>query len=112
MANPSDPAEGSNPDLRRSAHEDLGVEVERDLSGSGHLARGDKSRMSSLRFRAKGVARTERDPVFERPLEQPTPDPAPADRAQQTEESAPAARSQEADTGGNLLKRVGRLLGL
>ncbi|WP_420127649.1 hypothetical protein [Longimicrobium sp.] len=35
-------------------HQDLGVTVQRDLTGSGRLARGGESRFSSLRLRSVG----------------------------------------------------------
>jgi hypothetical protein len=37
-----------------TAHEDFGVRVERDLSGSGRLARGDSTHYSKLNFRSIG----------------------------------------------------------
>jgi hypothetical protein len=35
-------------------HQDLGVTVQRDLTGSGRLARGGETRFSSLRLRSVG----------------------------------------------------------
>ena len=37
-------------------HQDLGVAVQRDLTGSGRLARGGETRFSSLRLRSVGRA--------------------------------------------------------
>jgi hypothetical protein len=37
-------------------HQDLGVTVQRDLTGSGRLARGGETRFSSLRLRSVGRA--------------------------------------------------------
>jgi hypothetical protein len=51
-------------DLRYSKEERQNVRVERQLDGSGHLARGDKTRMSVLNFSARAQPRTERDPDF------------------------------------------------
>lgn len=51
-------------DLRYTAHEDRNVRVDRQLDGSGHLARGDVTRMSVLNFSSRHQARTERDPEF------------------------------------------------
>ncbi len=64
------PPEELNPDgspkkdLRYTAHEDRNVRVERQLDGSGHLARGDATKMSVLNFSSRHQARTERDPDF------------------------------------------------
>lgn len=52
------------PDLRYTDHERGTVRVDRQLDGSGHLARGDRTRMSVLNFSARAQARTERDPDF------------------------------------------------
>lgn len=47
------------PDIRRSSHFDLGVRVERDLTGSSEfLARGSKSHYSKIRFSSVGTPRT------------------------------------------------------
>lgn len=69
-------------DLRFTEHERNQVRVERDLSGGGHLARGDRTKMSRLNFsaRARPADPGERDRAFtERPAE-PAP-PAPPEAA-------------------------------
>ena len=43
------PVPAKEPDLRVSSHQDLGVNVSRDLDAGGWLARGDRSNMSKLR---------------------------------------------------------------
>ena len=57
-----DPAK---PDLRYSAVERQGIRIDRSLDASGHLARGDKTKMSVVNFSSRHQARTERDPDFE-----------------------------------------------
>jgi hypothetical protein len=53
----SAPDGGAGPrDLRTGTHQDLGVTVQRDLTGSGRLARGGETRFSSLRLRSVGRA--------------------------------------------------------
>lgn len=53
----SAPDGGAGPrDLRTGTHRDLGVTVQRDLTGSGRLARGGETRFSSLRLRSVGRA--------------------------------------------------------
>jgi len=47
--------EGRKHDVRFGTHEDVGVEVTRDLSGSGGLARGDDAHRSILRFHSVGA---------------------------------------------------------
>lgn len=80
------PEDGVRKDLRFSKHEDLGVEVKRDLSGSGWLARGDNTRMSKLSFRMGPPPQTSRpDPDVETPRASraatppspPAPEPSP-----------------------------------
>ena len=62
----ADEAEGSDkPDLRYSAIERPGLRIDRSLDASGHLARGDKTKMSVVNFSSRHQARTERDPDFE-----------------------------------------------
>ncbi len=92
------------PDLRHTEHEQRDVRVTRDLSGGGHLARGDRTRMSRLNFsaRARPADPGERDRTFaERDaasVEVPPPPPE------------PAAPDPAADP--SLMQRVGRLFGL
>lgn len=66
-------------DLRFTEHQRNQVRVERDLSGGGHLARGDRTKMSRLNFsaRARPADPGERDAAF---TARPT-DAAPADPA-------------------------------
>jgi hypothetical protein len=57
----------ATPDLRYTEQaERHGVRVERDVSGGGHLARGDRTNMSRLSFsaRARPADPGERDPAF------------------------------------------------
>ena len=92
--------EGGARDLRTGAHADLGVSVERDLTGSGRLARGGSTRFSSLRFRSVGL-------------------PAPAEEAETAEDRArpapaPPAAPAVAEPGPRppLARRLLRWLGL
>lgn len=93
------PVEDTNPDgspkkdLRYTAHEDRNVRVERQLDGSGHLARGDVTKMSVLNFSSRHQSRTERDPDFTfRPAPEPKPAPPPVAAATPpAAEPAPAA---------------------
>ncbi len=64
---PVDPAE---PDLRRSAYQKDNIRVERNLNsnlgGDGHIARGNMTRFQSLNFSVRGRPADpgERDPTF------------------------------------------------
>ncbi len=101
------------PDLRFSEHEGRQVKVSRDLSGGGHLARGDHTRMSRLNFsaRARPADPGERD-VSAFGGRAPAPE---SDAAEPAEPAEPTAAAQAppgpADDPG-LLARVTRLLGL
>lgn len=52
----SAPAGAAGRGVGRGTHQDLGVTVQRDLTGSGRLARGGETRFSSLRLRSVGHA--------------------------------------------------------
>ena len=108
------PEDGVRKDLRFSKHEDLGVEVTRDLSGSGWLARGDNTRMSKLSFRMGAVPRTDKDPELAAlsdppPREKPKPAPAPEPVAQPIE--AQPAASAEPEQPGPIGKFLGKIFG-
>lgn len=99
-------------DLRYSAHEGSNVRVNRELDGSGRLARGDHTKMSVLNFSSRHAARTERDPDFEfrpapaKPVEAAAPpvvEPAPP---------APAAAASTETGDESLVDRFKRILGL
>jgi hypothetical protein len=48
----------AKPDLRHTQHEDFGVHVQRDMSGSSmFLARGSKTHYSKIQFRSQGIPR-------------------------------------------------------
>lgn len=103
----TDEADGTPPDLRFTKHAHRDVEVERDLSGQGHLARGDHTRMSRLNFSARGRPADpgERDPEFvkrEAASRQPARAAEPA--------SGPAPEITEKAPPG-LLARLSRLFG-
>lgn len=89
MADGEDKPAETNPDgspkkdLRYTSHEDRNVRVDRQLDGSGHLARGDVTKMSVLNFSSRHQVRTERDPDF-------TFRPAPAKPAPPPESSVAA----------------------
>lgn len=96
-AKPADPVERNEDgspkrDLRYSAQQDRNVRVDRKLDGSGHLARGDRTRMSVLNFSSRHQARTERDPEFAfRPPPAPAPAPVQAEAPAAPPPPAPAA---------------------
>ncbi|MEO8453481.1 MAG: hypothetical protein ABI647_27100 [Gemmatimonadota bacterium] len=104
----TDPSgEGKPKDLRYSSLEDRNIRIDRNLDGSGHLTRGDKTKMSSLNFSSKHPARTERDPDFEFR-------PAPAKPVKPPEAAAPpvppvAAPPVEAPS---LATRIKKLFGM
>ena len=60
------------PDVRVSAHDDMGVRVSRDLNASGPVARGYNSNMSKLNFSSRGKPRDEvvenEDPAPAKPV--------------------------------------------
>jgi hypothetical protein len=113
------PEPAKEPDLRVSSHQDLGVNVSRDLDAGGWLARGDRSNMSKLRFSVQAKPRDEPDPELQA-LREPT---APRDRAREAvapsdpspEPGAPAApeatAAPPADAKPGLRERLGRLFG-
>ncbi len=82
------PEDGVRRDLRVSKHEDLGVEVRRDLTSQGWLARGSNTRMSKLSFRMGAVPRDYKDPELEALSE---PKAVTHDRARDVVASEPAA---------------------
>lgn len=95
------------PDLRHTEHEHRDVRVSRDLSGGGHLARGDRTNMSRLNFSARARPRDEgdRDRVF---VERDT-----ASAAESAPEpAAPPAPPPAAEDAATLMQRVGKLFGL
>ena len=99
-------------DLRYSAHEGSNVRVNRELDGSGRLARGDHTKMSVLNFSSRHAARTERDPDFEF---RPAPAKPAEAAAPPVVEAAPPAPATEApaNTGDeSLVDRFKRILGL
>ncbi len=101
---PDDPP----PDLRFTEHARRDVKVERDLSAPGHLARGDHTNMSRLKFtaRARPANPGERDPEFvareaaSEGSEPPVTPAAPEPELPPVAEAAPG-----------LLARLGRLFG-
>ena len=101
----SDEGPEEKPDLRHTEHEQRDVRVTRDLSGGGHLARGDRTNMSRLNFSARARPRDdgERDRVF---VERDTASAEPAAAA------PPAPPAPAGEDGATLMQRVGRLFGL
>jgi hypothetical protein len=111
---PDDPileAEEKKKDLRYSAHEGSNVRVNRELDGSGRLARGDHTKMSVLNFSSRHAARTERDPDFEF---RPAPaKPVEAAAPPVVEPALPAAEDESANQQDEtLVSRFKRILGL
>ncbi len=106
-------ADGEKRDLRYSSQEHDNVRIERQLDGSGHLTRGDKTKMSVLNFSSRHQARTERDPDFEfrpPPPKKPAAE-APAPPAPPVAPAAAAPEPKPADDP-SLLDRFKRLFGL
>ncbi len=54
--------EPKKPDLRFTRREDQGVSIERDMSGSGHLARGSRTNMSRIKMSVQAKPRDYLDP--------------------------------------------------
>jgi hypothetical protein len=106
------------PDLRYTKQERGNVRVERQMDGSGHLARGDKTRMSVLNFSSRHQSRTERDPEFEfRPAPRaeaasPPPEAPASPAAEAAAPSAPDPGMRESDAPASLLGRMKKLFGL
>ena len=94
------------PDLRHTEHEHRDVRVSRDLSGGGHLARGDRTNMSRLNFSARARPRDEgeRDRAF---VERDT-----ASAAESAPEPAAPPAPPPAEDAATLMQRVGKLFGL
>ena len=98
-------------DLRYSEHEERNVRISRDLDGSGHLARGDRTHMSVLNFSSRHQSRTERDPEFEhrpppaRKTEAAAPPPAP-------EPPVAPAPASAAGKSPSLVTRLKNIFGL
>lgn len=115
---PTDPSgEGKPKDLRYTSQEERNVRIDRNLDGSGHLTRGDKTKMSVLNFSSKHQARTERDPDFE--FRPPPPKPAPAPPAAVAPPvpppaaEAPAAQATPAPAEDpSLVGRIKKLFGM
>jgi len=111
-------ASPKKPDLRVSSHQDLGVNVSRDLNAGGWLARGDRSNMSKLRFSVQAKPRDEPDPELLALRDPPAPKRTPADPvppAPAATDAAPpsagAPPAPPAEKPEGLLGRLGRLLG-
>jgi len=112
-------ASPKKPDLRVSSHQDLGVNVSRDLNAGGWLARGDRSNMSKLRFSVQAKPRDEPDPELlalrdppapkRTPADPASPAPATTDAVPPSADAATPAPPTEQPQG--LLGRLGRLLG-
>ena len=97
-------------DLRFTEHQRNQVRVERDLSGGGHLARGDKTKMSRLNFsaRARPADPGERDAAFTERLTEPTS--GARDPAAAAAPPPPAPAPEAADPPG-LIDKVARFFG-
>ena len=109
------PEDGVRKDLRYSKHEDLGVEIKRDLSGSGWLARGDHTRMSKLSFRMGAVPRDYKDPELAALSEPPKREAKPAPAAAKAPEPPPAVPppepTAESEKPGVVSRMLGKLFG-
>jgi hypothetical protein len=109
---PSRREDASRRDLRHTVHEDFGVRVERDLSGSSmFLARGSSTHFHKIKFSAQGR------PAADLPREEPPPLDTPRAASHDLERLAavptttpPVEPPTEAPAG--LLNRLRRLIGL
>lgn len=93
MTTPGD-GEAPRPDLRFTSHEDNGVSIDRDLSGTGHLARGSHTNMSRINFSMTAKPRDYLDPELQalRPaVAAARVEPAPPPVVEAPLQSAPAA---------------------
>ena len=81
------------PDLRYTKAKMHGVEISRDLSGSGWLERGSKTRASSIQFRSAGFAGAGTPPTDEAESSTETDDEPPAQAA--STPSSPEAPPRE-----------------
>lgn len=97
-------------DLRYSSNENENVRVDRSLDGSGHLARGDKTKMSVVNFSSRHPERTERDPEFE--FRPPPSAPAPASPAEAASPEVPPAPAEPPADPPTMTDRVRKFLGL
>lgn len=106
------PEDGVRRQVRTSSHEDLGVEVKRDLNAQGRLARGSGTNMSRLSFRVGAVPREERDPELEALREVERPPSKPAAEARAPEPPAPSKAPEATPAPQSGLSRVlGKLFG-
>lgn len=104
MPEPGADDEAKPTDLRFTSHERDQISMDRNLAADGHLARGDKTRMSRINISARGRPADpgERDPVFvER--EGAAPDELRAPPVAPAPDAAPPARG--------LMHRLGRWFG-
>ncbi len=104
MIDPGAADDAQPTDLRFTSHERNRITVDRDLGADGHLARGDKTRMSRINISARGrpADAGERDPAFvEREAAAPV-DPAAPPVVATPESAVPAL---------GLMHRLGRLFG-
>ena len=69
----TDPADGRKADLRYTIRDDWQTRIERNLDGSGRLARGDHTNMHSLRFTARAVPRPREKQAPEEARREPVP---------------------------------------
>lgn len=111
------PEDGVRRDVRVSRRDDLGVEVTRDFTSQGRLARGSSTNMSRLSFRVGAVPRQERDPELEA-LRDPEPSTPPAVVPEASVEPAAAAAVKASDSppearpaSGGLTRMLGKLFG-
>ena len=112
---------GTPADLRFTRQEGKQVRVERDLSGGGHLARGDHTRMSRLNFtaRARPANPGERDvAAFDgraagaAPTD-PAPPPGPLAADPGAADPNPVdASAEQGSADASIKDRIGRLFGL
>ncbi len=95
MADADDPNEQKKPDLRFTRRNDQGVSIERDMSGTGHLARGSLTNMSKIKMSVQAKPRDYLDPELAA-LHDPPPKPRArrdAERGEADQRNADATHS-------------------
>ena len=104
MTDPGADDDAKPTDLRFTSHERNRISVDRDLGADGHLARGDKTRMSRINISARGrpADAGERDSVF-----------VEREGAAAAESTAPpvVAAPEPPPLAPGLMHRLGRLFG-
>lgn len=82
-------------DRRVAKREDLGVEVSRDLTGSGRILRGRTTGAHTITFKSTGHRTGGRDPVFVKREERPATGVAGGEELQEREVPVPESAGKQ-----------------